>query len=190
MNFMVLEQPVSGYQTFSLLLLVALATSSDLRSRRIPNRLVGGALVVALLEQCLQNGFIAGGCAWFLGFAIGMGLLLPGYLFRMMGAGDVKLMGAVGAFVGAVGALQIGLVSCAFGGVFALVMMIRRRQLRTGLGNIKNWLFFAALQSHAASPGQMPAAYGLRESGLPSVGRLPFGLAIACGSACVLFASW
>lgn len=190
MNFMVLEQSVSWMLVLSVILLVTLATLSDLRSRRIPNRLVGPALLVALLEQCLQNGFLDGGLAWFFGAAIGMGLLLPGYLLRMMGAGDVKLMGAVGAFVGAAGALQIGLVSCAFGGVFSLVMMMRKHQLRTGLGNVRKWLFMAALQSRAASLGLMPAAYGLRESGLPSVGRLPFGLAIACGCACVLFASW
>ncbi len=81
-------------------LLAVVAASIDLASRRIPNRLIALGLAGALVAQCALPGPHTGFAAWLAGAATGAGLLLPFYLVRGMAAGDVKLMLAIGAWVG------------------------------------------------------------------------------------------
>ncbi|MEG0884092.1 MAG: prepilin peptidase, partial [Janthinobacterium sp.] len=85
-----------------LCILLTGAVWHDMRSRRIPNGLVfGGALAALLLHAVLTPG--AGGLglpAALGGLALGLALLLPMYMLRALGAGDVKLMAMVGAFIG------------------------------------------------------------------------------------------
>ncbi|WP_201320231.1 prepilin peptidase, partial [Burkholderia sp. E168m30] len=72
-------------------LLAVAAASTDIATRRIPNRLVLLGLAGALVAQCLLQGVPAGVLGWLAGAATGFGLLLPFYLLRGMAAGDVKL---------------------------------------------------------------------------------------------------
>jgi len=181
MHSITLATSVSWPVELSVLLLVTLAMLSDLRSRRIPNRLLAVALAVALLEQCLQLGVIDGGLAWLGGCLVGLLLLMPGYLLRVMGAGDVKLLAVVGAFFSPLGAVQIGLMSCVFGGLYGLIAMIRQRQVRAGLVNSK-WMLFAAVQAF-----ESPLTRSASEPA--TIGRIPYAVAIALGTACVLFVS-
>jgi len=101
-----------------VLVLVAMATQSDVTSRRIPNRLVGPALLLALIAHGVMGGWTG-----LLGSAAGMlaaaGLLLPGHLARWMGAGDVKLMAAVGAWLAWPQAVVA--VLAALGTIFTLI---------------------------------------------------------------------
>src|ERR1700751_1600311 len=83
-----------------LLMLLAVAVGSDLHSRRIPNWLVLTGLTLALAVRLGGARAAQGYSAWGLGLLTGGGLFLPLYLLRGMGAGDVKLMAMVGAFVG------------------------------------------------------------------------------------------
>ncbi len=92
-----------------LLALLLAATWFDVRSHRIPNKLVfWGALAGVLLHVALPEGrgFISslpGGLGFLdalAGLGIGLAVFLPVYLLRAMGAGDVKLMAMVGAFLG------------------------------------------------------------------------------------------
>ncbi|TKC92602.1 peptidase A24 [Trinickia terrae] len=165
-----------------VVLLVSIAMASDLRTRRIPNWLVTSALALALPVQCALHGLAHGAGLWLAGCLTGGLLFLPGYLMRMMGAGDVKLMAAVGAFCGGIGAFEIALVSGAIGGVFAVIAMIQRRRVRDGVTNA-----MSALITMSAQPGDAPR--GMRHSVRPSVGSLPYGVAIAVGTVCVLFVS-
>jgi prepilin peptidase CpaA len=165
-----------------LLLLVGIAMATDLRSRRIPNWLVASGLVVALAVQCALHGPAHGALLWLGGCLTGGALLLPGYLLRMMGAGDVKLMAAVGAFCGALGAFEIAVVATALGGILAVLNMIWRRRVRRGVENTLS----VVLAMPAAQDG---SPYGIRHQATPSVGSLPYGVAIALGTVCVLFAS-
>ena len=108
--------------------------------------------------------------------------LLPGYVLRMAGAGDVKLMGAVGSFFGAGGALQIGLASSVLGGGLALLFLLLRRQTRVGLVNCK-WLLWCCAQ-----PGAL--ASGMNHHRPELAGRLPYGVAIGLGAAWVMYLSF
>jgi prepilin peptidase CpaA len=59
-----------------------------------------------------------------------------------MGAGDVKLLGAIGAWLGTEAVVQVALCSAIAGGVFAVVVALRSGYLRQALGNLKMLLMF------------------------------------------------
>jgi len=110
----------------SIVLLIAVVT--DLSQRRIPNLLTFPAMLFGLAVHGYASGvdgllFSAGG------LTLGLGLLLFFYLFGMMGAGDVKLMGAVGSFLGPMGVFQAFLFTALVGGLYGLLVLARKGQL-------------------------------------------------------------
>ena len=120
----------------SVAALVMTAAVWDVRTRRVPNWLVISGLAFALLTQCLEHGVLAGSWTWLLGTATGLGLFLGIYLLGGMGAGDVKLMGAVGAFMAPTGVLHVTLVSFIVGGALALTMMLIRGNAHRMFANV------------------------------------------------------
>lgn len=161
---------------------VTTAAAQDLRRRRIPNWLTFGAWLLALPVQCAMHGAVSGLFEWSGGWLAGLGLLLPLYLMRGMAAGDVKLMAAVGAWLGAPMAVQIALVAFVIGGVWALVQTLAAGQWVPLLRNLRLML---------ASAGQIrPQRDGTGDpAALRSVGSIPYGVAIAIGTVGVLFAT-
>jgi prepilin peptidase CpaA len=155
--------------------LVVTAAVWDWQTRRIPNWLVLAALIIALPLQVFVHGALGGIQAWLLGCLAGGVMFLPGYLTRTVGAGDVKLMAAIGAFCGPSLAMEIAVVASAIGGVWALVWLMRRKRLRTGLTNTMSMLVTVAGGARAG------VQHGEDLRAL-SVGRLPFGVAIAIGT--------
>ncbi|MFA5940815.1 MAG: prepilin peptidase [Sinimarinibacterium sp.] len=110
----------------SLLLLLGLAVSGDLRAHRIPNWLSLGGVAIGLVLQFATGG--RAGLAEGLYGALAGGLaLLPMWLLRGLAAGDVKLMAAVGAHLGAGAALVAVLATLIAGGVMGLAVLLRRR---------------------------------------------------------------
>lgn len=176
---------LSGLMALMVLaVLLLLATREDIRSHRIPNRLVltgvvlGVALNGLLPDGSGFNSLTPGGLGWLAalkGLVLGLAVLLPIYLLRAMGAGDVKLMGMVGAFLGAgdlIGALIATLIA---GGVIALVAALWSRQFMNLLLNIKEMLFGGLLKVSTGRPPLM--------NDMPlSVGQLPYAVAITTGT--------
>ena len=107
-----------------VLVAVVLVTAvyTDLRSSRIPNVLTFTAMGVGpIAHACLAG---SQGILFSLeGLGVGLGLFLFLYASGGIGAGDVKLMGAVGALVGPYGALLSGLLAILIGGVYAVGAM-------------------------------------------------------------------
>ncbi|AUT69238.1 A24 family peptidase [Paraburkholderia hospita] len=158
-----------------LLALVVIASWTDLRARRIPNWLVLVGAVLGLPVQCYLHGVGAGFSEWLLGMLIGGGLFLPLYALRAMGAGDVKLMGSIGAFVGSWAVFRIVLLTFIVGGIWALILLVAGRQMRPAFANIRGMLLAMIGRSQQADPSAGP-------SGRASVGSLPFAVAIALGT--------
>ena len=104
----------------------------DVRTRRVPNVLTFGLAAAGLALSALH---LSGVGVWSAlgGLALGLVLMLPGHVIGATGAGDVKLMAAVGAVVGPDLALRAFLYSAVAGGVFAIVVATRRGVLATTL---------------------------------------------------------
>jgi len=98
------------------------AMCTDLRSSRIPNWLTFPAMGVALLAHAWLGG-LQGALFSLAGLGTGLGLFLILYVTGSIGAGDVKLMAAVGAIMEPYGALLSGLLAIMVGGVYALGAM-------------------------------------------------------------------
>jgi prepilin peptidase CpaA len=158
-----------------LMLMVVLAATSDLLTRRIPNLLLlacsAGAITLHLLSNSPANALLAA----FAGAATGLVVFLPLYCLRGMAAGDVKLMAATGFFSAPYEVLHLALLSVLAGGIMALVVVIAQGRLRAAAVNVRHllrpiWMRIAGVPL-VAEP--MPA---------PSVGSIPYGLAIASGT--------
>jgi prepilin peptidase CpaA len=105
----------------SALVLAAIACAIDVRSRRIPNVLTFGAAACALAFHVAVGG--AGGLAdALLGWVVGTAVLLAPYALGGMGAGDVKLLGAIGAWVGPGDAFWVAVYTGIAGGALGLVV--------------------------------------------------------------------
>jgi prepilin peptidase CpaA len=96
----------------------AWAVREDLLAHRIPNRLTGSLLCVALALQFAFGGWNGLGQAA-LGALVGLAMLLPLYVLRAMGAGDVKLLAALGALLDPHWALIAGAYTLIAGAVLA-----------------------------------------------------------------------
>ena len=104
------------------------ATIIDLRTRRIPNTLTAAmaALGVGLAATGVSGVSIGAAVA---GLALGLALMMPGHLLGATGAGDVKLMGAVGAVVGPGMVVSAFLFTAIAGGVLAVAVAMQRQRL-------------------------------------------------------------
>jgi len=102
--------------------LLIIASYTDLQWSRIPNWLTFPAMGLGMALHAWIGGL---GDALFglAGLGVGMGLFLLPYACKAIGAGDVKLMAAVGAIVGPSSALSIAILSVLAGGVYALGAM-------------------------------------------------------------------
>lgn len=156
-----------------VILLVTVAARADVRTRTIPNRLTFPALLLGLAVHGALAG--TGGLkSSLVGMAVAGGLLFPGWLFRWMGAGDVKLMAAVGAWLAWPQALVAVLASLVMGGVISLIVALRRGMLRQALAGAA----VIGAAAFARSPVMPPVTTGV---------RFPFALAVLAGST---FALW
>jgi len=118
------------------LTVAALACISDWRSRRIPNLLTFPAAFAAMACAALVGGMSAVTTSAS-GWLVGIALFFPFFALGGLGAGDVKLLGAIGAWVGPATVLHVALFSTIAGGVLALVLALRSGYLRTALRNIR-----------------------------------------------------
>src|SRR5215475_4430990 len=107
----------------------------DISVRRIPNGLSGPGILVGLILNAAHSG-TSGILASLAGVGVTIGILIWPFAAGGIGGGDVKMMGAVGAFVGprlAVMGLVIGMI---LGGIIMSVHLARLGQLRNKLASL------------------------------------------------------
>lgn len=148
--------------------LLAVACVTDVRARRIPNKIVLALALTGLAYTAIVApsplAMLRGAAALVLGFA----LWIPLYAFRMMGAGDVKLFAAASAWLAPTAVLSAALLSALVGGALAVIWLFRSQ------GSV---LAFVRLSHAVRNPST------LREP-LPIDARaekLPYGIAMAVG---------
>jgi prepilin peptidase CpaA len=167
----------ADWRTGTLVLLLVAAAVFDVRSHRIPNKLVLTGVLVGLA------------CSWLLphpshqdalfpleGLLVGFVIFLPLYLLRAMGAGDVKLMAMVGAFVGPGDAFLAALATMIVGGGFALIHVLVNGTAARLYHNLSALLVGGAV---SVVTGTRPS---LQIDAAASAGRLPYAVPIALGS--------
>jgi Flp pilus assembly protein protease CpaA len=107
------------------LLGVVIATVSDWRTRRVPNWLTIGMLILGLGLGVIQNGLIGLG-GTLAGVFVSLALFLLPFTMGWLGGGDVKLFMSIGALLGVQAVLWVALYSAVAGGVLALILVIHR----------------------------------------------------------------
>lgn len=174
---------------FLLCTLLSVAVWNDVLTRRIPNVLVlSGTLLGLFLNSILPSGpglfSDPGGAIGFSvaleGAALGMAMLLPIYALGAMGAGDVKLMAMVGAFLGPEQIFGAALLSLLSGGVLALAVSMWTGTLLKMLRNTY------ALLLHALVRGLVGAGPRLDQPAAPT-GKLAYAIAIMSGTGLNIF---
>jgi prepilin peptidase CpaA len=147
----------------------AIAGYTDWRSRRIPNWLTIPALLVGVATNTLVRGW-PGTKDSLLGAGLGLALLLPFVIIRALGAGDWKLVGALGAFLGPRELILILIVTIFVNGIMAVAMIIWKGRIRQSAQN-----FIRLLASVATL--QMPSRDLTLDN--PDAVKVPFGVAVA-----------
>lgn len=165
----------------SLAGLLGLALGYDLATRRIPNWLVLAGLIAGV-GWSLFLGSTTGGQASegagvglaksLLGALTGLAIMLPLYFLHAMGAGDAKLMAAIGTFLGPMQVLGAALLTFVAGGLLSLIAALGSGSLPRVLGNLR-------LMGMAAVSGR---ASGMSLRDVPTTGRLPYTIAITVGT--------
>ena len=163
-----------------LLAMVLAAAVYDVRYRRIPNWLT----LAGILAGVALNGFLDQGrpglfVSSLLGLAIAFGLYFVLYALRAMGAGDVKLMAAVGAIVGWPDWFGVFIVTAIIGGIMALLLVAVRGRVKKTFWNVA----FILSELKSGRPAYMrreeldvknPKALGLPHGAVIAVGTVFF----------------
>jgi prepilin peptidase CpaA len=155
---------------------VICAAVFDVRTRKIPNAITFSLILLSFLFYSLELG-IKGLIISVSGCATGLGLFLIPFLFGWMGAGDTKLLAAVGAAVGTKGALSIFIITSFAGGLFVLIWFlyrcVRSREIIYGLyAGLYNFEFLPYLKKlfYTPSGNKIKICYGV----IIAIGTLTF----------------
>jgi prepilin peptidase CpaA len=159
-------------------LTVIAACVSDVSTSRIPNALTFAAAALALVFHAAAPAGL-GVTHTALGLIVGLAVFFPLFALGAMGAGDVKLMAALGAWLGWKSVIYVALYGSLAGGVLALIVAARSRYLKQAFSNIK------MLGMYWLVNGVKPLPELTLES-KHSV-RLPYAVAIAAGLAVALW---
>jgi prepilin peptidase CpaA len=145
----------------------------DLRHRRIPNWLTYSGIVLGMGLRSYFYGWRGLGSS-LTGLAVTGGVFFVLYMLHAMGAGDIKLLAAVGAFAGPKDGLVVLMATAIAGAMMGVIYALYRGRLATTLKNV------GSLTSHHVRSGlqEHPELNLGKDIGL----RMPYGLAIATGT--------
>lgn len=159
------------YLALITVLLISLIT--DLQQRKILNVVTIPSMVFGLLFHTIMHGFdgfLYSGA----GLLVGFGLLLLPYLLGGMGAGDVKLMAAIGALMGTTFVLYSFLFTAIIGGLISLFLIVYYKGFKNSIKSLYYGLPF--LKGNLGS-------LVLEKSKKDRI-TFPYGVAIILGTLC------
>ncbi|MEV5026253.1 A24 family peptidase [Paenibacillus sp. LPE1-1-1.1] len=113
-------------QIAAIVILLLGAFITDIKAQIIPNRLTASFFIAAFVYQFAMNG-LEGAAAAAAGAAAGFVPLMLLHLAKGIGAGDVKLFGALGAWTGVLLVLQMMLYAILYAGVIGLFLILVNR---------------------------------------------------------------
>ncbi len=164
--------PDSNIPIAAGLVLALVAAVYDVRQRRIPNWLTYAGMAAGLALRFA----VLGGKGVLTGVEGGLfvgAIFVCLFLTRSMGGGDVKLMTALGCFVGFQQSVQVLLATAIIGGIMAVFYMVLSRRVVVTLRNVA-----AIVGHHVTAPLRQHPTMNLDN---PTAPRMPYGVAIAGG---------
>ena len=168
----------NSFVAFVVLSIGLIACVTDLRTRRIPNVLTFGAAALALVFHAIVGG-LPGVQSAALGWLAGVAVFLPFFMLGGMGGGDVKLLAALGAWMGPRDAFWLAIYASVAGGVMAVAVAVARGYLTTALRNLRELLTYWSV----VGPRPM-AALTLEHGKAP---RLAFAIPMLVGTMVTLW---
>ncbi len=160
--------------------IILIAVVFDLRVRRIPNALIIIALAFALTYHVHQSGYI--GLIFCLkGFCIGILLLFIPFIMGGIGAGDVKLLAAIGAIKGSVFVFNTFLWMSLWGGAIAVIILISKKQLKETVARLGKGTILTSLGLVSYNDSLSKEEFSI---------YYPYGVAIALGVLTSCFKGW
>jgi prepilin peptidase CpaA len=163
-----------------LLVVVFTAAVFDARYRKIPNWLTVAGVLMGFGGNTITGGW-RGLCGAMAGFALAFAVYFLIYALRGLGAGDVKLMAAIGSFTGPALWIDILLATAISGGACALILVASKRKVKQTLRNV---LLILSAMLRGRRPSDENPALDVRSS---DAVRLPHGVVIATGALICLF---
>jgi prepilin peptidase CpaA len=127
------------------------AVAWDLASRRIPNVLTFGGALAGVAAHAYMAGLAGVGMSLG-GWLVGVAIFLPFFMLGGMGAGDVKLLAAIGAWLGPVTTIWVALFSGIAGGVMGLIVALCFGYLTQAFVNISCLLMHWRLAGLTPAP--------------------------------------
>ena len=158
---------------------ILLASWIDYAQRRVPNWLNAALIVIGFAVQAWFFGF-SGITTGFLGMLTGFGLLIVPWLMHGMGAGDVKLMAAIGVWIGPWLTLWSFALGAIIGGVAAVAMILSTGRLRMACAN------FNMIMAKCSNMQSMFSEFGSAKSFGATSQLLPYGVPLTGGTLIVL----
>ena len=158
---------------------VLLASWIDYSQRRVPNWLNAALIAIGFVVQGYFHG-ISGVWAGLGGLAVGFGVLIVPWLMHGMGAGDVKLMAAIGVWFGPWMTLVSFAVGGVIGGIIAVVMITAGKKIGSA------WRNLGVIMVKCSNRDTMFSDFGSAHSFGSSSALLPYGVPLTIGSLIVL----
>lgn len=167
------ELLISNWHVKVVSIVLIWAAWIDGKELRVPNRITFPMVLSGLIfSTLLGDGFLAG----FAGMCMGLACLLPLYSVGGMGAGDVKLMAGMGAWLGWQITLEAFIVSVVVGAVMAVLMVLYRG---TWKQHYDNFLTILSEWVVIKNPYELSRIAAERK---PTMALLPYGIPICIGS--------
>jgi prepilin peptidase CpaA len=163
----------------ALMGLTGIGALTDLYTRLIPNSLVVAGFVAGIALNSWLGGW-SGLLHSLGGFGLALLIYIPLFIVRAMGGGDVKLMAAAGAIVGARDWFTLFIFASIAGGVIALGMLMARNALGKTFHNI---MYIAKELAHFRAPYKSKSQLDI---GSPQALTMPHGIAIVIGAVLLL----
>jgi len=173
-----LQTPLAFFPLAAVTMIVVFAGLIDVWKLRISNKITYSLLLSGCAYHAITGG-LAGVQTSLLGAGFGFAILLVPYLLGAMGAGDVKLLAGVGAWLGLPATVSVFVIAALLNGVYSAGLLISRGELWRGFATVKIAMFqFYTLGRHLGSEERVEtvAASSNRRQRL-----IPFAMMVAIG---------
>ena len=158
--------------------LLVLALKSDIQSRKIKNKVTLPFIIAGLLTNLFFSGY-EGLINSLLGIIVPIVFLFALYALRMLGAGDIKLLSALGAVFGVEGIFKIMAYSFIAGGIIAFAIVLIRKNAKERFLHLFNYLKSVFLTLHIIPYTDF--------NDKEDAGKFPFAYAVFCGGLVFIF---